>query len=72
MNEFSIGKDGWKKFEKNNLTIALNFLYVKKEKIHPLYVSKHNSNREKQAILLMIRNGEGYHYLVVKKYYRHY
>ena len=24
------GKNGWKKFEKNNLTIALNVLYIKK------------------------------------------
>ena len=31
-----------KKFEKNNVTIALNSLYVKKEKIFPADVSKHN------------------------------
>ena len=31
------------------------------------YVSKHNSNREKQVILLIIPNGEGWHYLVVKE-----
>ena len=34
------------------------FLYAKKEKIYPGYVSKHNSNREKQVILLMISNRE--------------
>ena len=28
-------KDDWKKFEKNNVTIALNVLYAKKEKIYP-------------------------------------
>ena len=33
-------------------------LYVKKEKRYPAYVSKHNSNREKQVILLMVSNGE--------------
>ena len=49
-------KDDWKKFEKNNLTIALNVLYAKREKIYPAHVSKHNSNREKQVILLMIAN----------------
>ena len=49
-------KDDWKKFEKNNVTIALNVLYAKKEKIYPAYVSKHNSNREKQVALLMILN----------------
>ena len=56
---FPSGKDGWKKFEKNNVTIVLNVLYVKKEKIYPAYASKHNLNREKQVILLMVSNGEG-------------
>ena len=31
-------KVDWKKFEKNNATIALNALYAKKEKIYPAYV----------------------------------
>ena len=44
-----------KKNEKGN---ALNVLYAKKEKTYPTYVSKHNSDREKQVILLMILNGE--------------
>ena len=64
---FPSEKDDWKKFEKNNVTIALNVLYAKKEKIYPAYVSKHNSNREKQVILLMISNKERWHYLTVKK-----
>ena len=51
----------------NNVTIAFNVLYAKKEKIYPAYVSKHNSNREKQVILLMILNGGRWHYLAVKK-----
>ena len=32
----------------------------------PAYVSKRRSNHENKLILLMIPNGEGYHYLVVK------
>ena len=40
-----------KKIEKNKEIIDLNVLYAKKEKIYPTYVSKHNSNREKQVIL---------------------
>ena len=51
---------------------------AKKEKIYPVYVSKHNSNREKQVIPLMISNGEKghkaksegrrrWHYLAAKK-----
>ena len=42
-------------------------MYAKKEKIYPVYVSKHNSNCEKQINFLMIQNGEGWHYLSVKK-----
>ena len=64
---FPSEKDNWKKIEKNNI-IALNVLYVKKEKIYCAYVSKHDSNREKQGILLMISNREKiWHYAVVKK-----
>ena len=36
-------------------------------KIYPAYVSKYNTNHEKQVILLMIPNGEGWNYLAVKK-----
>ena len=58
MNKFSITKRWLEKFEKNNAKIPLNLLYAKKEKIYPAYVSKYNSNREKQVILLMISNRE--------------
>ena len=60
-------KDDWKKFEKNNPAVSLNVLYVKRMYVYPAYISKHNSNYEKQIILLTILNGEGWHYLVVKK-----
>ena len=69
-------KDDWKKFGRNNVKIALNVSYAKKEKIYPSYVSKHNSIHKKQVILLMISNGEKlrqarssgrWYYLVVKK-----
>ena len=40
--DFPSKKDEWKKIEKNNVTIGLNVLYAKKEKIYPAYVSKHN------------------------------
>ena len=55
------------KFEKDHVTIVFNVLYAKKEKIYPAYVSKHNSNREKQVILLMISNGERCHSVALKK-----
>ena len=62
-------KDDWKQFEKNNVAIDLNVLYVKKEKTYPAYVSKYNSNCEKQVILLMTSNGEKWYYSAVKNYW---
>ena len=47
--------------------IVVNDLYTRKEKLYSTYVSKHNSNRKKQLITLMIPNWEGWHCLVVKK-----
>ena len=55
------------KIEKNNLNIAINVLYAKREELHPSYVSKHNSIREKKNILLMNPNGERWHHLAVKR-----
>ena len=60
-------KNDWRKLEKNSVTVALNVLYAKKEKIYPAYVSGHNSDRKKQVILLMIPNVEKWHYLALKK-----
>ena len=56
---FSPEKGDRKKFEKNNLTIALNVLSSKKQKMYPAYVSRNNSNRKNQVIFLMIPNGKG-------------
>ena len=36
------------------------FCMLKKNKIYTVFVSKQNSNRKKQIILLMIPNGEGW------------
>ena len=66
--KFPSEKDVRKKIEKNNVIIAVNVLYAKKEKKYPSYVSEHNSNREKQVFFLMISNEEKqWHYLAVKK-----
>ena len=53
---------------KKNKTIAVNILYVpyNTEEIRHAYKSKHNSNHENQVILLMITDGENWHYLVLK------
>ena len=61
--------DDWRTFEKNNLTMALNILYIKEKEICPAYISIINLNGEKQIIVLMILNKEkeGLYYLPVKK-----
>ena len=55
---FPSEKNGWKKIEKDNVTTDLNVLYAKSIYIYiyPAYVSKHNSNHEKQVVILMISN----------------
>ena len=57
----------WKKFELNN-EVVLNILYVphNTRKIQVAYKSKQNLTCDKQLILLMITNGEKWHYLTVK------
>ena len=66
---FPSHKKDWNEFEKNNKTIALNVLYVPHgtEEIRHAYKSKHNLKRENQVILLMVTDGEKWHYLAVKK-----
>ena len=43
-------KHDWKKFEKNDLTIAL---CTKNEKIYPAYASKHKANRENEDLFFL-------------------
>ena len=64
---FPSTNEDWKKFETNN-EVALNILYVphNTKKIEIAYKSKHNLTREKRVILLMISNGETWHYLTVR------
>ena len=75
--EFPLHQKDWKKFEQNNKAIALNILYVSynTKEIRRTYISKRNSKckvfkdnviRENQVILLMIADGEKWHYLAVK------
>ena len=63
-----IEKYDWEeKFECNN-EVALNILYVpyNTKKINIAYKSKNNLTQEKQKILLMISDGQKWHYLVIK------
>ena len=54
-------------FEKNNPTVALNVLYVKKRNIYPAYMSNYNLNHENQIIRLMIQKRKGCYILTSKK-----
>ena len=62
------GIKDWKKFEKNNETIALNILQVphgEKNIIH-VYKSKHNHTRKNQVVLSMITDGRKWDYTALK------
>ena len=72
--DFSSGIKDWKKFERNNKTIALNILYVpfNTKTINLAYKSKYKGKRENQVVLLMITNGkqsdefDKWHYIALK------
>ena len=65
--DFPPTNKGWRIFELNN-EVALNILYIphNTKKIQVAYKSKNNLTCDKQVILLMITNGEKWHYLTVK------
>ena len=67
--KFSSHQKDWKKIKLNNKSIALNVLYVpyNTEKIRRAHKSKYNLKRESQGILLIITDGDKWHYLAVKK-----
>ena len=62
---FPSHKKDWRKFESNYKSIALNSLFVSYN--GHAYKSKYNLKRENQVILLMITDGEQWHYLAVKE-----
>ena len=64
--DFPATSKDWKRFELNN-KVALNILYIphNTKKIQLAYRSKYNLTYNKQIILLMITDGEKWHYLVV-------
>ena len=66
--EFPATSKDWKKFELNNESIAFNILYVPHSttKIQVACKSKHNLTFDKQVNLLMITDGEKWHYTAVK------
>ena len=67
--EFPAGLKDWKRFEKNNETIALNILQVPHNeiKISYAYKSEYNRKRKNQVVLLMITDGEKWHYIALER-----
>ena len=65
--EFPPTSKDWKNFQLNNKA-ALNILYVphNTKRIQVAYRSRYNLTYEEQVILLMITDGEKWHYLTVK------
>ena len=66
--EFLAGIKDWKKFEQNNNTIALNILFIphNEKTINLANESKYSRKRKTQVLLLMITNGEQWHYIDLK------
>ena len=58
--DFPSHQEDWKKFEKNNTTIALNILFVScnTKEIRIAYKSKYNNELKNQLTLLMITYGK--------------
>ena len=50
--------DDWKRFEKNNPTVAPNILFVTEKEMYQAYILDNNSTWDKQIILLIISNEE--------------
>ena len=72
VRNFPTGSKKEKKFETNNKTNALNVLLKQSnsegtEKIRQTYISKHNSKRKNQVIILIITGSEKRCYLTVTK-----
>ena len=65
--DFPTGSKEWKKFERNNKTIALNVLFIpcNTKTIRVAYRLEHNNKRKKQVILLMITDGKKWYYLTI-------
>ena len=67
--EFPSDAKDSEKFEQNNKTIALNILFVpyNTKTIRVAYKSEYNHKCKNQVILLMITDGNKWHYIAVSK-----
>ena len=55
---YSSKLDDWKRFEKNNPTVAPNILSLTEKEMYQAYISNNNSTWDEQIILLIISNKE--------------
>ena len=67
---FPSNKKDYNEFEKNNKAIPLNVLYVphNTEKIRHAYKPKYELKLKIQIIILIITDGEKWHYLTIKNH----
>ena len=58
--KFPSDKEDWKKFEQNNVEIALNIFLVprNKKEIRPAYISKYNHKRNQVILLIITDDGQ--------------
>ena len=63
--DFPAGITDWKRFERNNKTIAPNILYIPPN-TNLTYKSNYNRKRENQVVLLMITDHEKQHFIALK------
>ena len=65
---FPSKRKDWELFERDSEDIALNILSIPhyKKTTELQYKSKYNHTRKNQVVLLMITNGEKWHYLALK------
>ena len=70
--DFPLHQKDWKKIEQINKTIALNILFVpyNTERIRLAYKSEYKQKHKNQVILLMITDGNKWHYLAVRNLFR--
>ena len=67
MNKLHIRKRWLEKNQKKKLTIALNVLDTKNDKIYSPFFSNYNSKHEDKDTLFIIPNKKDWHYIAAKK-----
>lgn len=66
--DFPASTQEYHTFEKNNEDIALNVLLIAQDSrnVRQNYILHHNFTRNKQVVILKIKDGEKWHFLALK------